>query len=168
MCFSSTTEGWTFQLYADLGTHSAHCAVVLRLLLCNDRCPGWGVHKLWIPAVAVSLGSRNAWFDYGYLFCIIQGGFWKNFYDFPRDWVDSDPGVNSRRSLHTWPMRKWSRSSSIMAVAVYWFCLWCTSRCVPILPATFFFCSRAALGNLYIISTSPLVFSAFFTVEILR
>ena len=124
VCFSSSTEWWTFQLHADLGTHSAHCAVVLSLLLCNDRCPGWGVHKLWSSAVAVSLGSRNAWFDYGYLFCIIQGGFWKNFYDFPRDWVDSDPGVNSRRSLHTWPMRKWPCSSSIMAVAcVYWFCL---------------------------------------------
>ena len=23
-------------------------------------------------------GSRNAWFDYGYMFCIIQGGFLKN------------------------------------------------------------------------------------------
>ena len=104
VCFSSSTEGWTFQLHADLGTHSAHCAVVLSLLFCNDRCPGWGVHKLWSSAVAVSLGSRNAWFDYGYLFCIIQGGFWEKFHDFPRDWVDSDPGVNSRRLLHTWPI----------------------------------------------------------------
>ena len=24
---------------------------------------------------------------------LIQGGFWKNFYDFPRDWVDSAPEV---------------------------------------------------------------------------
>ena len=47
------------------------------------------------------LGVRNAWFDCGYMFCFIQGGFWKNFYDFPSDWVDSDPEVNSRRSLLT-------------------------------------------------------------------
>ena len=24
-------------------------------------------------------GPRNAWFNYGYMSCIIQGGFWKNF-----------------------------------------------------------------------------------------
>ena len=26
LAFSSSTEWWTFQLHADLGTHSAHCA----------------------------------------------------------------------------------------------------------------------------------------------
>ena len=31
--------------------------------------------------------------------------FGRNYY-FPREWVDSDPEVNSRRSLHTWPVRK--------------------------------------------------------------
>ena len=31
------------------------------------------------------------------MFCFVQGGFWQNFYAFPRDWVDSDPEVNSRR-----------------------------------------------------------------------
>ena len=74
--------------YAQCTLCSRPCSgmVVLRLLLCNDRCLGWGAQKLWSSAVAVSLGSRNAWFDYGYMFCIIQGGFWKNFYDFPRDW----------------------------------------------------------------------------------
>ena len=35
-----------------------------RLLLCNNRC---------------LVGSRNALFDDGYVLCIIQGGFWKNF-----------------------------------------------------------------------------------------
>ena len=116
--------------------------------LCSRPCSGYGCfracccaatgalvgarRKLWSSAVAVSLGSRNACFDYGYIFCIIQGGFWKNFCNFPRDWVDSDPEVNSCRSLHTWPMRKWPCSSSTVAVAcVCWFCLWCTSRCVP-------------------------------------
>ena len=48
--------------------------VVMRLLLCNDRCPGWGAQKLWISAVAV-LGGRAM---LGYMFCIIQGGFWRN------------------------------------------------------------------------------------------
>ena len=88
------------------------------------QVPWWGAQKTVDSRSCRFSGLRNAWFDCGYLFFIIQGGFWKNFYDFPRDWVDSDPGVNSRRSLHTWPMRKWSRSSSIMAVAcVYWFSL---------------------------------------------
>ena len=52
--------------------------------------------KLWTSAVAVlgrrpvlgqgccalwcnDWGLRNAWFNYGYMSCIIQGGFWKNF-----------------------------------------------------------------------------------------
>ena len=40
------------------GGHSScmQILVFLRLLLCNDRCPGGARRKLWIPAVAVSLG----------------------------------------------------------------------------------------------------------------
>ena len=33
------------------------------------------------------------------------------FKDFSRNWVDSDPEVNSRRSLPTWPMKNWPCSS---------------------------------------------------------
>ena len=50
-----------------------------------------------VVPVGATKGVRIAWFDCGYMFCFIQGGFWKNFYDFPRVWVDSDPEVNSRR-----------------------------------------------------------------------
>ena len=67
-----------------------------RLLLCSDRCPGWVMQKLWsfrsytfgvrpVPGQGCCArwcndwGSRNAGFDDGYMFCIIQGGSWKNF-----------------------------------------------------------------------------------------
>ena len=60
--FSSSTEWWTFQLHADLGTHSAHCAAdrgdltgtVLGMVL--DAPVVVQQQVLW-------LGSRNAWFD---------------------------------------------------------------------------------------------------------
>ena len=90
LCFSSSTEGWTLQLHADLGTHSAHCAadrglagtvfgwLWTRLLLCNDRCPGWGAQKTVEFRSCRFSGLRNARFGDGYLIGIIQGGFWKN------------------------------------------------------------------------------------------
>ena len=83
------------------------------LLLCNDRCPVGSRSKLWslrscsvfgrcpVPGQSCcarrcnDCGSRNAWFDYGYMFCIIQGGFWKNLYDFLHEGVDSVPEVDS-------------------------------------------------------------------------
>ena len=123
--FSSSTEWWTFQLHADLGTHSAHCAdrglsQVQFLAGCGRACccamTGALVGRAencGVSAVAVvgrrpvlgqgrcarwcNDGARIAWFDCGYMFCFIHGGFWKNVYDFPRVWVDSDPEVNSRR-----------------------------------------------------------------------
>ena len=97
-----------FQLHADLGTHSANCAadsgdltstvlwwLLTCLLLCNGRCFGWVVQKtvespqwqFWVRPVpgqgccarrCNDCGPCNAWFDYGYMFCIIQGSFWKN------------------------------------------------------------------------------------------
>ena len=108
--------------------------------LCSRPCSGDGCHAPvvvqrqvpWLgraencgdPQLPFFWGSRNAWFDYGYMICIIQGGFWVIFYDFLRDWVDSAPEVDSRRSLHTWPMRKWPSSSSTVAwLAFYWFLL---------------------------------------------
>ena len=90
--------------------------------LCSRPCSGDGSHapvvvqrqvpwlgcaeNCGVPQLLFFWGSRNAWFDYGYMFCIIQGGFWMIFYDFLHDWVDSAPEVDSCRSLHTWPMRK--------------------------------------------------------------
>ena len=68
-----------------------------RLLLCSVRCSGWSRRKLWSlrscsgcgrrPVLGQGRcarwcndwGPRNAWFDYGSMLCIIQGGFWKNF-----------------------------------------------------------------------------------------
>ena len=116
-------RGWTFQLHADFGTHSAHCAA------CACCCATTGAlvgarRKLWSPQLPFFRGVAQ---------CLVRlwihvlhhpGWLLEEFYDFPRDWVDSDPGVNSRRSLHTWPIRNWPCSSSTMAVAcVSWFCL---------------------------------------------
>ena len=76
--FSSSTECWTFQLHADLGTHSAHCAA--------DRgdLTGTVLGMVLVAPVVVQqqvpwLGSRSAWFDDGHMFCVIQGGLWKKF-----------------------------------------------------------------------------------------
>ena len=77
-----------------------------------------------------------------------------NYYDFLRDWEDSSPEVDSRRSLHTWPMRKWPCSSSTVAVACVLGFTGDAPHAVFPMMRLFFFCSRAALGNLYIISTS--------------
>ena len=87
---------WTF-------TGTVLGMVVMRLLLCNDRCPGWGAQKTVefrsctavqlldkvVVPVGATTGSRNAWFDYGYMFCIFQDGFLKNLYDFLHEGVDS-------------------------------------------------------------------------------
>ena len=37
--------------------------------------------------------GRNAWFDRGYLFCVVLGWLLEEFLDFLRDWVDSVPQV---------------------------------------------------------------------------
>ena len=107
--FSSSTEWWTFQLHADLGTHSAHCTAdsgdltvtvlgmvvdapvaVQRQVLwlgCAENCgaPQW---QFWVrPALGLGCCARwcndwepcNAWFDFGSMLCIFLGGLWKNF-----------------------------------------------------------------------------------------
>ena len=58
------------------GRLSCSCCCAATDALVGER------RKLWCSAVAVELGARNAWFDYGYMFCIIQCGFWKNFTTF--------------------------------------------------------------------------------------
>ena len=42
--------------------------VVTRLLLCSDRCPGWGAQKTVEFRGCRFSGVRNAWFDYVYMF----------------------------------------------------------------------------------------------------
>ena len=197
-----STEGWTFQLHADLGTHSAHCAAdrgpsqVQFLAGCGSACccavTGALVGRAencGVSAVAVVLGVvqfldkvvvpvgtttgawvRNAWFDSGYMLRFTRVAYGRICTIFYVTGWARDPEVNSRRSLHTWPMRKWPRSSSIMAVAVYTGFACDAPRAVSRrLPAgPFFFCCRAALGNLYIISTTPVYFQHFSAVEILR
>ena len=135
----------------------------------------WASSSSWTRSLCPlvqRLGVRNAWFDYGYMFCFIQGGFWKNFYDFPRDWVDSDPEVYSRRfspcshaeddvaalvvnsgsGLRSAGFACDAPRAVFPTFAGMTTCTRC-SRC--------FSCSQAALGNLYIISTSPLYFQNF-------
>ena len=103
--------------------------VVIRLLLCNDRCPGWGAQKtVESPQLPFFWGSRNAWFDHGYMFCIIQGGFWKYFYDFLHEMEDSAPEVDSP----SWPARRRHRQWHVP----YWFCWFDAPRAMfPRLPA---------------------------------
>ena len=69
-----------------------------RLLLCSDRCSGWVVQKtveppqwqFWVRPVlgqgccarwCNDRGSRNAWFDTGFMFCVSRMAF-GSIYDF--------------------------------------------------------------------------------------
>ena len=99
----------------------------LRLLLCNDICPGWVAQKtVESPQLQCLWASSSPWTR---LLCplvqrlwvaqclvrlwihvVIQGGFWENFDDFLREGVDSAPELDSR------PARL-ARTSSITAVA---------------------------------------------------
>ena len=88
--------------------------------LCSRPCSGDGclapvVVQRQVPWLgrAVTVEFRSCRFS-GVAQCLVRlwihvlhhpGWLVEDFYDFPRDWVDSDPEVNSRRSLHTWPMR---------------------------------------------------------------
>ena len=53
--------------------------------------------KVVVPVGATSGSAQCLVRLWIHMFRFIQGGFWKNFYDFPRERVDSDPEVNSRR-----------------------------------------------------------------------
>ena len=91
-----------------------------------------------------------------------------NYYDFLRDWENSYPEVDSRRSLHTWPMRKWPCSSSTVAVAcVLGFAGDAPRAVFPMMPAIFLLLSSCNWKSAHCFF-EPLVFSAFSTVEILR
>ena len=61
-----------------VGTHRAKlCSRPWR----SHRCSSWfgcGLARCCATTGAL-VGSRNALFDDGYMLCIIQGGFWKNF-----------------------------------------------------------------------------------------
>ena len=59
--FSSSPECWTFQLHAEIGTHSAK--------LC---CRPWRSHRSrsWLGCRCALCLGRNAWFDNGYIFCV--------------------------------------------------------------------------------------------------
>ena len=109
--------------------------------------------SLAVPVRCLVYSWRNAWFDYGYMFCIIQGGFWKNFRLSLRDWVsrllrsilrpgrhvvDKGSGTFFIGFAGLMPLAQCSHDSRQS-----------TDRC--------FSCSRVALGNLGIISTSPCV-----------
>ena len=119
---------------ADLGTHSAHCAAdrglsqvqffvgVYAPVVVQRQVPWLGrAENCGFRSCRFS-GVRNAWFDCGYMFCIIQGGFWKNFTIFLVIWWTRDAGVNSR-SLHTWREEVAALVVDSGSDCVYWFCL---------------------------------------------
>ena len=74
----------------------------------------------------------NAWFDCGHMFCLSRVASGRIF-DFPRDWVDSDTEVSSRRLS---PCEHGRRSSCARRRQRPWhaFCwfywYFCTSRCI--------------------------------------
>ena len=145
-------------------------------MLCNDRCPGWSRSKLWSFRSCSGSGRRpvlgqgrcarwrNAWFDDGYMFSIIQVGSWQNFSEFLRGWVDSAFEVDSP----SWPAcrRQWQWH------VPYWFCWFDALRALfPRLPAVcrsmlqlLASCTWKSVHFFY----EPPVFSAFSTFEILR
>ena len=85
-----------------------------------------------------------------------------NFYDFLRDWEDSAPEVDSRRSLHTWPMRKWPCSSSTVDIGLRSSGFACDApRAVfPMMPAIFLLLSSCTWKSVHYFYEPP-VFSAF-------
>ena len=119
----------------------------------------WASSSSWtwsLCPLVQRLGARNAWFDCGYMFCFIQGGFWKNFYDFLHQGVDSAPELDAR------PGRRAVDNGSGMyhtGFAGSTHLALCSHDCRQSVRC--FSCSRVALGNLYIISTIPLCFQHF-------
>jgi len=99
---------------------------ILSWLLRSCCCAATGAlfgarRKLWSSAVAVSLGC--AMLGSTMYTCLHHPvRLLEEFLRFSSCWWTRDPEVNSRRCLHTWPMRKGPRSSSIMAVAVFLVC----------------------------------------------
>ena len=156
--------------YAQCTLCSRQCSglVVLRLLLCNDRCAGGARRKLWIPAVAVSLG------------CAMLGS--------TVDTCSASSRVAFGRISTIFHVTGWTRIlGSILVVH-------CTHgdeevvalvvdsgsalRLLVLLVMHFALCSDVA-GHFFLLLSSctwkfvhyfyePPVFSAFFTVEILR
>ena len=153
--------------------HTVQQTVFWGRLSCACCCATTGAlvgacRKLWSSPVAVLVGVAQCLVRLWIHVCIIQGGFWMNYYDFLRDWEDSSPEVDSRRSLHTWPMRKWPCSSSTVAVAcVLGFAGDAFRAVFPMMPAIFLLLSSCTWKSVHYFY-EPSVFSAFPTVEILR
>ena len=186
--FSSSTEWWTFQSHADLGTHSAHCTADSSWDGCQRACSCAAAgalvgscRKLWsfrscsfgcrpVPGQGCcarrcnDCGSRNAWFDFGYMFFL--GRLLEVCVRFSlREGVDSAPELDSRLAFL-------ASTSSTTAVACTFLVLLvsCTSRYVPTIAgglqrsvqSMLRLLPPVALGNLYIIfSELPGSFSMF-------
>ena len=122
--------------------------------------PGQGCCARWCN----DWGSRNAWFNYGYMSCIIQGGFCEKFSDFYMiGWTRLlrsilRPGrhvVDKGRGMFL------TGFAGLMPLALCSYDCWQSAdRC--------FSCFRVALGNLYIISTSLLSFQRDLRLTFLR
>ena len=104
-------------------------------------------------------GSRNAWFDYGYMFCIIQGGFWKKFLRFST-W---------RGRLGSWgrfSVLAGTLSTQAVACSLLVLLVWRTSRFVPTIAGSLQIDASVARELHLEICTffyEPPVFSAFST-----
>ena len=139
-------------------------------LRCAENCGA--------SAVAV-LGSSSSWTRLlcrlvqrpGVAECLVRlwihalhypGWLLEEFHDFLRDWVSRLLRSILRPGRHVVVYGSGMRFSWFAGFSHLALC----SRRLPAGPN--FFSSRAALGNLYIISTSPLYFQHFSAVEILR
>ena len=153
--------------------HTVEQTVFWGWLSCSCCCATTGAlvgarRKLWSSAVAVSLGramlgstmdtcSASSRVAFGRIFSIFLVTGWTRI-------LSVDILV-----VHctAWPMRNQhvQRRQQWQWLAFPGFAYDATSRCVPRLPATFFFCSRAALGTICIFFYDPSVFSAFSAVD---
>ena len=191
--FSSSTE-WTFQLHADLGTHSAHCAadhgdvtgtvlgmvvdapvVVQRQVPWLGRAENCGVSAVAVLAGVVQLLDKvvvpagatsvgRAMLGSTMDTCSCPGWLWQNFYDFLHEGVGSAPELNSR------PARTSSTTAvacSLLVLLVLTHLALCSHDCRQSADRCFS-CSRVDLEICTLFSTCSLYFSAFSTFEILR
>ena len=142
--FSSSTEWWTFQLHADLGTHSAHCTAdrgdltVTVLGMVVDSPVAVQRQELWLgcvencgaSAVAV-LGSSSSWTRLlcplvqrpGVAQCLVRvwihalhypGWLLEEFHDFLRAWVSRLLRSILRSGRHV--------VDKAVACVFFWFC----------------------------------------------
>ena len=112
--FSSSTEWWTFQLHAEIGTRSAKlCSRPWR----SHRSLSWLGCRRARCCATTGAWVRNAWSDSGYIFCVSsRRASWTNSSHFLREGGTLDPQVDSCFSANM-------AEEEVAAVVVYLACI---------------------------------------------